>query len=48
MTDGTGRNAEVIGYDVGGKTGTAEMPGPRGGYIRNALRTLFLRGLSDG
>ena len=41
VTDGTGRNADAIGYDVGGKTGTAEMPGPRGGYIRNALRTSF-------
>ena len=41
VTDGTGRNAGAIGYDVGGKTGTAEMPGPRGGYIRNALRTSF-------
>ena len=41
VTDGTGRNAEVIGYDVGGKTGTAEMPGPRGGYVRNALRSSF-------
>ena len=41
VTDGTGRSAEAIGYDVGGKTGSAEMPGPRGGYIRNALRTSF-------
>jgi cell division protein FtsI (penicillin-binding protein 3) len=41
VTDGTGRNADAVGYDVGGKTGSAEMPGPRGGYIRNALRTSF-------
>ena len=40
VTDGTGRNADAIGYDVGGKTGTAEMPSARG-YIRNALRTSF-------
>ena len=41
VTDGTGRSADAIGYDVGGKTGTAEVPGPRGGYIRNALMTSF-------
>lgn len=41
VTNGTGRNAEAIGYGVGGKTGSAEMPGPRGGYIRNALMTSF-------
>jgi len=41
VTNGTGRSADAIGYDVGGKTGTAEMPGPRGGYIKNALMTSF-------
>ncbi len=41
VTNGTGRNADAIGYDVGGKTGSAEMPGPRGGYIKNALMTSF-------
>jgi cell division protein FtsI (penicillin-binding protein 3) len=41
VTNGTGGNADAIGYDVGGKTGSAEMPGPRGGYIKNALMTSF-------
>ncbi|HJR55689.1 MAG TPA: penicillin-binding protein 2 [Rhizomicrobium sp.] len=41
VTNGTGRSADAIGYEVGGKTGTAEVPGPRGGYIRNALMTSF-------
>ena len=40
-TNGTGRNADTPGYDVGGKTGSAEVPGPNGRYIRNALRTSF-------
>jgi cell division protein FtsI (penicillin-binding protein 3) len=38
---GTGRRAEVDGYRVGGKTGTAEMPG-RGGYQAKAVIASFL------
>lgn len=38
---GTGRRAEVAGYRVGGKTGTAEMPG-RGGYQEKAVVASFL------
>jgi cell division protein FtsI (penicillin-binding protein 3) len=38
---GTGRRAEVEGYRVGGKTGTAEMPG-RGGYQEKAVIASFL------
>lgn len=38
---GTGRRAEVAGYRVGGKTGTAEMPG-KGGYQRKAVISSFI------
>jgi cell division protein FtsI (penicillin-binding protein 3) len=41
VTDGTGKKADVPGYDVGGKTGSAEKPGPRG-YQHNKLVTSFL------
>ena len=38
---GTGRLAKAEGYRVGGKTGTAEMPG-RGGYREKAVIASFL------
>jgi cell division protein FtsI (penicillin-binding protein 3) len=38
---GTGRQADVPGYEVGGKTGTAEIPGV-GGYQRKAVLASFL------
>ena len=38
---GTGRRADVPGLRVGGKTGTAELPG-RGGYQRSAVIASFL------
>jgi cell division protein FtsI (penicillin-binding protein 3) len=41
VTDGTGKKADVIGYDVGGKTGSAQVPGEHGRYIPHALRTSF-------
>jgi cell division protein FtsI (penicillin-binding protein 3) len=41
VTNGTGKNANVEGYDVGGKTGSAQVPGPGGRYIPHALRTSF-------
>jgi cell division protein FtsI (penicillin-binding protein 3) len=37
----TGRRAEAEGYGVGGKTGTAEMPG-RGGYRAKSVIASFL------
>ena len=42
VTNGTGKNANVEGYDVGGKTGSAQVPGEHGRYIPHALRTSFL------
>jgi cell division protein FtsI (penicillin-binding protein 3) len=42
VTNGTGRKADVAGYDVGGKTGSAEKPGPHGGYQSHVLVTSFL------
>jgi len=38
---GTGRRAEAVGYRVGGKTGTAEMPG-LGGYRAKAVISSFV------
>ncbi|MCV0382473.1 MAG: penicillin-binding protein 2 [Erythrobacter sp.] len=37
---GTGRNADAVGYRVGGKTGSAEKPGA-GGYRRSTLVSTF-------
>lgn len=39
---GTGGNAKVDGYRVGGKTGTAEKINARGGYNTQALLSSFL------
>lgn len=42
VTDGTARKAEVPGYLLGGKTGTAEKPGSSGGYDRKKLISSFV------
>lgn len=41
VTNGTGKKADVPGYDVGGKTGSAEKTGPHGGYVAHKLLTSF-------
>ena len=41
VTNGTGKKADIAGYDVGGKTGSAQVPGPDGRYLARALRTSF-------
>ncbi len=41
VTEGTGSKADVPGYLVGGKTGTAEKPG-EGGYLKNATMSSFV------
>lgn len=41
VVEGTGKNSEVKGYEVGGKTGTAEKPS-RGGYRQKALISSFV------
>jgi cell division protein FtsI (penicillin-binding protein 3) len=39
---GTGKKAEVVGYRVGGKTGSAEKISAHGGYARKALLSSFV------
>lgn len=41
VTDGTAKKADVPGFFVGGKTGTAEKPG-KNGYDRNRLISSFV------
>ncbi|MFC0409190.1 peptidoglycan D,D-transpeptidase FtsI family protein [Roseomonas elaeocarpi] len=41
VTDGSGKTAEVPGYFLGGKTGTAQKAGPNGGYVQGKRITAF-------
>uniref|UniRef100_UPI002FDE958D peptidoglycan D,D-transpeptidase FtsI family protein n=1 Tax=Rubrimonas sp. TaxID=2036015 RepID=UPI002FDE958D len=41
VTDGTGGFAEAEGYEVAGKTGTADKPKPGGGYHRDRVIASF-------
>lgn len=38
---GTGRRAEVAGLEIGGKTGTADIPGPRGYRSGRVISSFF-------
>ena len=44
---GTGSRADVPGYAVGGKTGTADIAGP-GGYGKSGVLTSFLAVFPSG
>ncbi|MFV0301595.1 MAG: peptidoglycan D,D-transpeptidase FtsI family protein [Paracoccus sp. (in: a-proteobacteria)] len=41
VTRGTARAAEVPGYEIAGKTGTADKPRPSGGYYDNKVVSTF-------
>lgn len=41
VTEGTASMGEVPGYAVGGKTGTADKPKPRGGYYKDRVIATF-------
>src|SRR5690606_16341132 len=41
VTRGTARRAEVEGYEIAGKTGTADKPRPSGGYYENKVVATF-------
>ncbi len=42
VTNGSGTQANVAGYEVGGKTGTSEKVSARGGYDKNRLLSSFI------
>ena len=45
--DGTGKKANIAGYDVVGKTGTGEQASSEGGYVENRFMSSFI-GFANG
>jgi stage V sporulation protein D (sporulation-specific penicillin-binding protein) len=41
VVNGSGANAAIAGYAVAGKTGTAEMPSPQGGYSEDRMASFL-------
>ncbi|MDR4886596.1 penicillin-binding protein [Fredinandcohnia sp. QZ13] len=41
VTDGTGKAYDLEGYQVAGKTGTAQIPSPQGGYLSGRGNFLY-------
>jgi cell division protein FtsI (penicillin-binding protein 3) len=48
VADGTGTEAQVSGYQVAGKTGTARIPKPGGGYYTDRSIASFIGFLPAG
>ncbi len=42
VREGHGKSAQVEGYYIAGKTGTAQIPGPEGGYVEGATEQTFI------
>ena len=42
VDNGTGHRVRIKGFGVGGKTGTAQKPGPNGGYLKGQYIASFL------